>query len=98
MKFLLLYFVQKIRKEKLEVGNFTNTEILRILFFRGINLLNGILYYILRFKMPKLIFFRGKFKINRLKKNKILRVKTTDAAVRRTKRITAPKLKIMACS
>lgn len=82
MKFLLLYCVQKIRKEKLEVGNFTNTDILRILFFRGINLLNGILYYILRFKMPKLIFLGKNSKLIGLEKIKFSNSTTISSNVK----------------
>ena len=51
------YFAQKIRKEKFEIGNFSNKDILRISFSRFLNLIRGITFLLFHFKKPKFFFF-----------------------------------------
>lgn len=53
---LLNYFVKKIRNEDLEIGNFSNIDILRIFFFRSVNLLRGNIYLLFHLKRVNWFF------------------------------------------
>lgn len=82
MKFLLLYCVQKIRNEKLEIGDFTNKDIMRIFLFRSFKLLNGFFFYLLRLKKPILIFLGNNTKLIGLDKIKFSNATTISSNVK----------------
>jgi acetyltransferase-like isoleucine patch superfamily enzyme len=67
---ILIYLVQKIRNEQVEIGYFTNNDILRILISRFFQLINGFFYFLIRLKKPKLIFLGTKVKLIGLEKLK----------------------------
>lgn len=70
IKKILQYFVQKIRNENFEIGNFSNNDIFRILLFRFINLLRGFIFLIIRFRKPKILFLGSRSKLVGLEKIK----------------------------
>ncbi len=70
MRKILIYLVQKIRNEQVEIGYFTNNDILRILISRFFQLINGFFYFLIRLKKPKLIFLGTKVKLIGLEKLK----------------------------
>jgi acetyltransferase-like isoleucine patch superfamily enzyme len=55
---LLKYFVKKIRNESIQIGNFSNFDILRIFLSRGINLIRGIVFLVIHGKKLNW-FFKG---------------------------------------
>jgi acetyltransferase-like isoleucine patch superfamily enzyme len=63
IKKLLIYLVKKVRNENLEIGNFSNLDILRIFFYRFIKLTRGVTFLLIRFKKPKFFFLGNKSKL-----------------------------------
>lgn len=47
---ILIYFVKNIRNENLEIGIFSNRDILRIIFSRGVMFLRGLFFLLRNFK------------------------------------------------
>ena len=58
IKKIVIYFVKKIRNEKINIGDFSNLDLIRIISTRSIKLLRGMIYLLLRFQKPN-IFFLG---------------------------------------
>ena len=63
IKKILVYFVKKVRNEKLDIGNFSNLDILRIFSSRFVMLLRGVIFLLSRFRKPKLFFLGSKSKL-----------------------------------
>ena len=60
IKRILFFIVKKIRNEYIEVGNFSNSDILRIFLSRFIMLIRGITFLVIRFKKPRFFFVGSK--------------------------------------
>lgn len=63
IKKLFIFFIKKVRNENIEIGNFSNLDILRIFFTRFFCLLRGVIFLSFRFKKPKLFFLGSKSKL-----------------------------------
>jgi len=56
IKRLLFFIVKKIRNENIEIGNFSNFDMLRIFLSRFIKLIRGNIFLVVRFKKPRFFF------------------------------------------
>jgi acetyltransferase-like isoleucine patch superfamily enzyme len=63
IKNILKIFVKKIRNEKIQIGNFSNLDFLRIAFSRFFKLIRGILFLLIRLNKPKYFFLSRKSKL-----------------------------------
>jgi acetyltransferase-like isoleucine patch superfamily enzyme len=70
IKNILNIIVKKIRNEKIQIGNFSNLDFLRISFARFFKLIRGIVFLLIRFKKPKYFFLSRKSKLVGIEKMK----------------------------
>jgi acetyltransferase-like isoleucine patch superfamily enzyme len=63
IKKVFIFFIKKVRNENIEIGNFSNLDILRIFITRFLSLLRGVIFLSFRFKKPKLFFLGSKSKL-----------------------------------
>jgi acetyltransferase-like isoleucine patch superfamily enzyme len=82
LKKYLKYFVKNIRKENLEIGNFSNIDITRIFISRFFNFLHGVCFFLIRFKKPKFLFLGSNVKIIGLEKIKFSNTTTIHSNVK----------------
>lgn len=79
---MLIFLVKKIRNERLEIGNFSNLDIIRIILFRIITLIRGNLFLFFRFKKPKYFFLGTKSNIVGIEKIKFCKSITIGNSVK----------------
>ena len=79
---LLIFFVEKIRNENIEIGNFSNIDILRIILSRFFKLANGFFYFLVRFIKPKFIFLGSNVKLIGLEKINFSKITTISSNVK----------------
>lgn len=63
IKKFFIYFITKVRNDNIEIGNFSNLDILRIFISRFLSLLRGFIFLSFRIKRPKLFFLGCKSKL-----------------------------------